>query len=264
MKYFILGGIYMLDIRGNWKQRNILDPSSHLTYGHEDIPTTCPDQEVWQLIKSNAAIAVSLGVFTPKLDVGQVQRITMSIHDISNSEVLVKLMFNGYSREQQKQIPFMEPDTVDKLKFINKFKRVNFTFAFEVFPEDVLLVDEANMYHIWLPEAGFNFFPFSIANAYYPPKNLNWEKSRSIDNREFAQHCVRTEFGNMLFVYIKTDSYIPWSQKQFFKDQIFGPEIEAIEIIAPEMANKGYECLIMLPFRYTLPVGLGIKKSIWT
>ena len=218
------------------------------------------DEVVWEMTdKYRHHWSVSYASFLPTPTLGQVQRITMQIIDWKHPDNdKIPLALSLGAKVNPKSFPCVEPTMHEKLSIMKRFKKFDSDFAIEVFPEQDLLVDEANMYHIWLLEKGADFFPFCVKEAMNRPDDYSWQSNKLYDGL-ISTKVVKSSLGPVCFLYLHTHKYIPWVRKQLIKDKLFGDYINAVEIISPIMAEKDYECLVLFPCKYTLPFGLKRK-----
>lgn len=226
---------------------------------HNPSIKTCPPDEVVMEMtdRFNHHWSVSHGTFSPNNNSGKVQRLSIQILDCNHPDNdWISIAFSIGLTVDPKRFPCIEPTTEDKLSVIKRFRTIESDIAIELFPSKSMVVDEANIYHIWLLEKGLSFFPFSLKSVFDCPTDNQWSEE-SICGYQVAEKVCPSPCGNILFLYLKTDKYIPWSKKQFIKGELFGEDMEAIEIISPQTLSTGTECLVLLPWHYTLPVGLG-------
>ena len=149
-----------------------------------------------------------------------------------------------------------EPTYSEKVKIVSKLINRSDIIAMEVLPNEENLVDQANLYHIWVAEK--SQFPFSIIDTTTLPEGKEWE-SEIVDGLdiEFMVHTKRYEKGKAAYLYVrrKDGKELCWREKQKLKNELQYEGITAVEIISKHGINKP-TCLLCLSLGFTLDFGL--------
>lgn len=149
-----------------------------------------------------------------------------------------------------------EPTYIEKVQTIQKSIRRKNTVAMEIFPRQSDVVDELDMYHIWVAKKAK--FPFGILETTEIPENKEWE-SEKVDGLdiEYIVKTTKTKFGKVAYFYIrrKDGKELRWVEKQQIKNKLQSEEMTAIEIISAKGIGKP-TCLMYLPLGYSLDFGL--------
>lgn len=135
----------------------------------------------------------------------------------------------------------------------------NNTMALEVFPKKSNIVDNYDLYHVWI--IGKQNFPC------YVPKTKKefihiWKKV-IVNEKEFFYRKEEKNFnGQRTIIYYvkdKNDSELSWYEKQNFKDYVIGEDVIAVELIEKNFYKAA--TLICIPKSIgNLPFGL--KKAV--
>jgi len=149
-----------------------------------------------------------------------------------------------------------EPTYEEKVKIFSHISEANLAVALEVFPSQRNVIDQANLYHIWVVEK--SSFPFSIKETTEIPENKKWIKEKFGNLEiEYIIRVIGTEFGKAAYIYLRRcdGKELCWSEKQMLKNEIQFDDIVAIELISKYGIGKA-TCLLALPLGYTLDFGL--------
>ena len=152
-----------------------------------------------------------------------------------------------------------EPTYSEKVKIVSKLINRSDIIAMEVLPNEENLVDQANLYHIWVAEK--SQFPFSIIDTTTLPEGKEWE-SEIVDGLdiEFMVRTKRYEKGKAAYLYVrrKDGKELCWREKQKLKNELQYEGINAVEIISKHGIDKP-TCLLCLPLDFTLNFGLHMQ-----
>ena len=119
------------------------------------------------------------------------------------------------ARNQTKALIYSaEPTYSEKVQIISKLINRSDTIAMEVLPNEENLVDQANLYHIWIVEK--SQFPFSIIDTTILPEGKEWE-NEIVDGLdiEFMVRTKRYEKGKAAYLYVrkKDGKELCWREK---------------------------------------------------
>lgn len=152
-----------------------------------------------------------------------------------------------------------EPTYSEKVKIVSKLINRSDVIAMEILPSEENLVDQANLYHIWVVEK--SQFPFSVIETTTLPEGKEWEDEK-IDGLdiEFMVRTKRYEKGKAAYLYVKRKDgkELCWKEKQKLKNELQYEGINAVEIISKHGINKP-TCLLCLPLGFTFDFGLHTK-----
>lgn len=127
--------------------------------------------------------------------------------------------------------------------------------GFEVFPAQIHIVDNLDLYHIWIIERAK--FPYYVT-ARIPSLRFGWQKV-TVFQKSYLYRIKDMKSG-IKICYVKSydRKELGWWEKQKFKDSIIGKDIVAVELI--KNSNHDISILICMPKEIEkLPFGL-IKK----
>jgi len=139
-------------------------------------------------------------------------------------------------------------EKLDALKNVGKWKQI----GLEVFPTTEKLVDRANLYHVWELQSK-EIFPFELEPIYILPESFEIIEVNGI-LIQYALKVNKTQYGPIAYLYLKKidGTELIWRQKQFIKNELFGENLTAVEVISEESKQLTYSCLICLPIGYKL------------
>lgn len=154
-----------------------------------------------------------------------------------------------------------EPNMSEKCNIL-KVLRIKYDFInpvpIEVYPKKENIVDNLDMYHIWVLEqcklplgsyVSVPNFPFWWSKANVEGISILYKK------RSFYQ---KGRFIKVYFLKSELDDYeLAWYDKQRFKDKIIGEDTVAIEEI--QQLSNNISILVCIPKKIRLPFGL--KKT---
>lgn len=150
-----------------------------------------------------------------------------------------------------------EPSYSQKVEIVRKLINRKDAIAMEVFPNQANLVDQANLYHIWVADkAKFPFIDLEVTEEL--PKGKEWE-STSIQGLDI-EYMVRTtgrDIDKVAYFYIRRQDgkELVWREKQMLKNELQYEGMTAIEIISECGIGKP-TCLVYLPLNKSLDFGL--------
>lgn len=149
-----------------------------------------------------------------------------------------------------------EPTYEERVEIVHKLRNVKDKVFIEVFPNQRVLVDEANVYHIW--EIEKSKFPLDIEEAFILPEGKEWQ--RECVNGIDIEYMVRTKknkLGKVAYFYLRRADGKPlsWKEKQLLKNELQHEELTATEVISEHGTGKP-TCLIYLPIGTCLDFGL--------
>lgn len=151
-----------------------------------------------------------------------------------------------------------EPTMREKIEILEStelIERYKEAISLEVFPEQEKIVDNIDMYHLWVVEK--SEVPF-VTNFKMPRICIGWKKVNI--NGKPILYKIKKSYGsgkNVKICFLKSQSVgqeLQWYDKQKFKDYVFGEDVVAVE---KTLYNINYiSVLIVLPKLIKLPFGL--------
>lgn len=149
-----------------------------------------------------------------------------------------------------------EPNYSEKVAIVQKLVGRSDMVAMEVFPIHANVVDNANLYHIWIAEK--SKFPFSTVEISTLPENKEWESETVGDlDIEYMVRIQKRESFKSVYMYIrrKDGKELRWWEKQRLKNELQYEGLNAVEIISKYGVDKP-TCLLCFPSGYTFDFGL--------
>lgn len=149
-----------------------------------------------------------------------------------------------------------EPNYSEKVAIVQKLTANPDTVAMEVFPIHSNIVDNANLYHIWIAEK--SKFPFSTTEISTLPENKEWESERVGDlDVEYMVRIQKRENFKCVYLYVrrKDGKELRWWEKQHLKDELQYEGLNAVEVISKYGVDNP-TCLLCFPLDYTFDFGL--------
>lgn len=151
-----------------------------------------------------------------------------------------------------------EPTYAEKIRARQVVRQEN-KIALEIFPRSSDVVDEANLYHVWLMPEKFEF-PFPIVQD-LPEETEHFIWGKTFMQINYSEKYLETNWGTIRYCFLSNDSAgeLKWKQKQEFKERVFGPDRVAIEVIPARATRSPYQqetCLICMPKDFRFPFGL--------
>jgi len=137
-----------------------------------------------------------------------------------------------------------EPDYAEKSEII-KVAGFSNRSTLEVFPSTTKLVDDANLFHLWVLPESFQM----------PTIPVEIRTSIEFGNFRYGISSFSCIFGDIVVAKIENNPKlpIPWAKKQEFKNQIFGKSSTAIEFIPANPNNIEHIYMFCLSEYFQLP-----------
>ncbi|MCL2384043.1 MAG: hypothetical protein FWC79_08085 [Oscillospiraceae bacterium] len=159
----------------------------------------------------------------------------------SSSPGLPKSLYTGHLNP----FPEFEPTYADK-KEIQKVVGFSGLYALEVFPSTEKLIDETNLFHMWILPEEFQM----------PTIPTEIKVSLNFENLKYGISSFSSRIGDIIVAKIENNKPgvpIPWMQKQKFKNKVFGEAATAVEFMPDDVSNIQHTYLLCLPENFELP-----------
>ena len=150
-----------------------------------------------------------------------------------------------------------EPTMHEKLRIMRALRTIDFEeeVALEVFPKKEKIVDNLDLYHVWILERKNCRFHATLRK---PKFAFAWKSIILGSKRIFYKKRKIFKKGIMITVYFlktKNNTEFAWYEKQKFKDSIIGKDVAAVEFIEESRVNVA--TLVCIPEKVgNLPFGL--------